>query len=80
MEIKDIVVGNFYRAKKPIKLNDGGYNDRRVLWISEDKQKIQYDSPVIRQGSHYPIIQMEKFLKWTGKEITKDEYMLEEKV
>jgi hypothetical protein len=75
MKAEDIKQGQFYRAKKPVKVSDGGYNDRAILWVSTDFSKIQYDSPTIGQGRHYPTIPMEKFLSWAGKEITKDEYL-----
>ena len=74
MDVTELVSGHFYRAKKPKRVSDGGYDDRRVLWISEDRSKIQYDSPTIGQGRHYPTIPTERFLKWVGKEITKEEY------
>lgn len=70
-----IEAGKFYRAKKPTKCEDGGFNDRHVLYVSRDGNRVQYDSPTIGQNRHYPTIELEKFLKWVGKEITKDEYM-----
>jgi len=75
MEAKDIQRMHYYRAKKPVKCLDGGYNDRVVLWVSQDLTKVQYDSPTIGNGRHYPAIPMENFLKWAGREITKEEYM-----
>jgi hypothetical protein len=70
-----IEAGKCYRSKKPVKCLDGGFNDRRVLWVSHDGSKVQYDSPTIGQNRHYPTIVLEKFLKWAGKEITNTEYM-----
>lgn len=75
MEPKDIIARHYYRAKRPAKVEDGGYNDRVVLWVSEDFSKVQYDSPTIGQGRQYPTVSMERFLKWVGKEITKEDYM-----
>ena len=75
MEAKDIKRGAFYRAKKPRKVIDGGYDDRRILWVSQDQLSIQYDSPTVGNGRRYPTIPMERFLKWVGKEVTKEEYM-----
>ena len=66
--------GKYYRAKKPVRCLDGGFNDRVILWVSGDRQKVQYDSPTIGNGRHYPIVPIERFLKWAGKEITKEEY------
>ena len=68
-------VGKYYRAKKPKKCTDGGYNDRRIIWISMDWRAIQYDSPTVGNGRHYPTIPIEKFQLWAGKEITKEDYM-----
>jgi hypothetical protein len=73
MNAEEILDGYFYRAKKPVKVEDGGYNDRRVLWV--DHNRVQYDSPTIGNGRHYPTIPMEKFLSWVGKEITQEDYM-----
>jgi hypothetical protein len=75
MEDKDIKLGAFYRAKKPRKLFDGGYDDRKVLWISNDKRSVQYDSPTIGLGRHYPTVPIDKFLKWVGREITREAYI-----
>ncbi len=70
-----IEVGKFYRAKKPKKCLDGGFNDRRVLWVRPDGTKIQYDSYSVANGRNYPTVTLEKFQQWAGKEITKEEYM-----
>ena len=75
IEAKDLKAGSYYRAKKPRKMFDGGFNDRRILWINPDGDKVQYDSPTVRDGRHYPTVSIEKFLKWVGKEITKEQYM-----
>jgi hypothetical protein len=65
----------YYRAKKPRRIVDGGYNDRYVVWISNDGRSIQYDSPTIGIGRSYPIIPIEKFQVWVGREITHEDYM-----
>jgi len=70
-----IEVGKYYRAKKPLKCADGGFNDRYILWVSLDGTKVQYNSYTVADGRHYPTVPIEKFLKWAGKEITKEEYM-----
>ena len=67
--------GKFYRGKKPRRMDDGGYNDRYVLYISKDGRQVQYDSPTINNGRNYPFTPTEKFLLWAGKEITSEEYM-----
>lgn len=73
--IEKIEIGKFYRAKKPVKCLDGGFNDRVVLWMSKDGTKVQYDGYSVGTGRHYPTISLEMFLRWAGKEITKEEYM-----
>lgn len=70
-----IVAGKFYRAKKPRRTDDGGYNDRYVLWISRDGRSIQYDGPTVAIGRHRPIVPIENFKSWAGSEITKEDYM-----
>ena len=74
MSVK-IETGKYYRAKKPVRCLDGGFNDRRILWVSRDGTQVQYDSPSVGNGRRYPTVPLEKFLKWVGKEITQDEYM-----
>lgn len=71
---EDIQAGRFYRAKKPRRCVDGGFNDRKVLWISRDRTRVQYDSYTVADGRHYPTVEMEKFWAWVGKEITKEQY------
>jgi len=65
----------YYRAKKPRRIIDGGFNDRYILWISKDGRSIQYDSPTIGIGRLHPTVPIEKFLKWVGREITHEDYM-----
>lgn len=69
MEIK---VGKVYRCKrkKIFGIFDPVYDDRQVLWISEDKQKIQYDCPSLRIGRRRPIVDREKFEKWADQDVT----------
>lgn len=81
MEELKIEAGKYYRAKSPRKCDDGGYNDRHVLWMGERKigrnwvQAVQYDSPAISNGRNYPYTSLEAFLKWAGREITSEQYM-----
>ena len=79
MNPEDLKLGCYYRAKKPQRVADGGFNDRKILWISEDLRQIQYDSYTVGLGRHYPTVPIEKFLNWVGKEITKEDYMNEVK-
>lgn len=70
-----IEAGKYYRAKKPLKCLDGGFNDRHVLWVSADGTQVQYNSYNVAIGRHYPTVSIEQFLKWAGHEITKEEYV-----
>lgn len=71
----ELKAGKYYRAKKPRRTFDGGFNDRHILWISREGDQIQYDSYTVAQGRHYPTVTREKFLAWAGEEITGDQYM-----
>lgn len=73
MKIEDLKVGRVYRAKRPrvVHTLGGSYiNDRQILYISPFEATIQYDSPKVGFGSRYPVISVEKFLKWADKDIT----------
>lgn len=73
MKIEDLKVGRVYRAKRPrvVHTLGGSYiNDRQILSISPFEENIQYDSPKVGFGSKYPVISVEKFLKWADKDIT----------
>lgn len=75
MKIEDLKVGRVYRAKRPrvVHTLGGSYiNDRQILDISPFEETIQYDSPKVGFGSRYPVISVEKFLKWAAKDITDD--------
>lgn len=69
-----LVVGGVYRAKRPRRvarfLQPDLYNDRQILWISPNGERIQYDSPTIRFGRHYPTCHREQFLQWAGSDMT----------
>lgn len=75
---EDIQRGRIYRARRPkqrftLALGDH-YNDREVIWVSQGRTQVQYDGPAVRLGSRYPMVSMEKFLQWAGKDITADEH------
>lgn len=75
MKIEDLKAGRVYRAKRPrvVHTLGGSYiNDRQILSISPFEDTIQYDSPKVGFGSKYPVISVEKFLKWAAKDITDD--------
>lgn len=75
IKIEDLKAGRVYRAKRPkvVHTLGGSYiNDRQILSISPFEDTIQYDSPKVGFGSKYPVISVEKFLKWAAKDITDD--------
>lgn len=73
----DIEVGYSYRAKRVRKDFFGQPNDRYVLWIGEGWNKdtnsygkqVQYDSVTVKDGHRYPVVSMERFLKWAKEMI-----------
>ncbi len=62
----DLQQGQIYRAKKPAKIGfiPAEFNDRMI--IRHLGNRIQYDSPTIKNGRKYPIVTVEEFLKWAG--------------
>ena len=73
MKIEELKVGRVYRAKRPkiIHRLDGSYvNDRQILYISPFGETVQYDSPSVNFASRYPMISIEKFLKWAAEDVT----------
>ena len=75
MEAKEIIVGHCYEAKRIRTNGYGEINDRQVLYISAGlfgDVTVQYDSPTIKDGRRYPSVTMEKFLKWAGRDVTKE--------
>lgn len=67
----ELIQGHCYRAKKP--RATGGlfspvYNDRQIVHVGIET--IQYDSPTVKNGSHYPKVTKEKFLAWAGSDVT----------
>ncbi|HHF0477244.1 TPA: hypothetical protein ACPHRX_000853 [Haemophilus influenzae] len=74
----DLQVGHFYSAKRP---KEHGFppllGDRQILWMGvvfDNKEGyvegLQYDSPSVRNGRHYPITSVTKFLQWAEADIT----------
>lgn len=65
MDPVEIKVGKTYRGKRAYKtVFSDLYDDRTVLWVSEDRLRVQYDSPAVRIGRRYPTVSMEKFCRW----------------
>lgn len=70
MSPEEIHVGRVYAASKPKADIEGIFNDRQVIWMSLDCAYVQYDSPTISNGRHYPKTTLEKFAKWAGADVT----------
>lgn len=68
---EDLIVGHVYSAKKKriIGLFTRYYNDRAIIRKLAGGA-IQYDSPTIKVGRHYPKNTEEQFLKWAKEDIT----------
>lgn len=65
---EDLVEGRVYRAKKPGVVRGGYVNDRVI--IRTLGPQVQYDGPAVAIGRRYPIVSVEKFLEWAGKDVT----------
>lgn len=73
LKAEDIIVGHLYRGKRYRKSAGGFDNDRVVLHINKPlfgDPQVQYDSYTVPNGRHYPMVSMEKFLKWAKEDIT----------
>lgn len=71
--VDDLKSGHVYEAKHPRKcggLFDPLWNDRQIRWV--DSKEVCYDSPTVKPGADYPIVPIEKFLKWAGRDITNE--------
>lgn len=68
----EIKVGNVYAAKKPTAagLFDDRLNDRQVLWMDSGRSVLQYDSPTVKNGSHYKRMAVDAFAKWAHQDVT----------
>lgn len=69
LTVTDIWPGRTYEAKRPAGV-EWMYNDRQVKWVSCARDQVQYDSPSVAMGRRLPTVSMEKFLKWTGRDVT----------
>ncbi len=72
----ELIPGHIYRAKRPTRNYLQEYNDRQIIWVG--MIEVQYDSPTVANGRHYPRVSREKFLAWAGADVTegypKDEW------
>jgi len=64
----DLITGHVYRAKKPVRCGFNDVNDRMILHIG--LVSVQYDSPSVKNGKHYPSIPIDKFQAWAGEDVT----------
>lgn len=70
-DLLEIKVGRTYRAKRP---RPAGtiisplVNDRTVTRFS--RSHVQYDSPSVSFGRHYPTVTIEKFRSWASHDVT----------
>ena len=68
----ELIVDHVYEAKRPrsVGLFEPLMNDRQIKFIGFDY--VQYDSPTVDLGREYPKVSKEAFLKWAGRDITKE--------
>jgi hypothetical protein len=67
MEIEEVQVGKWYKAKNQNK------PARYVLYISPDKKRVQIDGDEVKIGARRPFKTMDQFLKWCGGNAKTDE-------
>lgn len=60
-------VGRVFEAKKP-KTNGFYCDDRQIVWRGINQ--VQYDSPRLKTGARLPIVSLENFEKWAGRDVT----------
>ena len=78
LRAEDIQTGKTYRAKHPRKLSvvlvgDPKIDDRTVLWVSPERNRVQYDGPAARLRRRFPLLRMKKFLQWASHPIDAEE-------
>ncbi len=71
LSAEDIEVGKTYRAKgprrmKPVLVGDKPINDRTVLWVSPDKDLVQYTGTEVSLKPRFRFLAMRKFLQWAS--------------
>lgn len=62
-------VGRVYRGKRPRNCS-GLTNDRVITHIGWNH--VQYDSPSVAMGRHYPSVTKEAFLTWAARDVTEE--------
>lgn len=67
----DIQVRHCYEAKRIAFVSGANLaNDRQVIYINQSRTEVQYDSPTVKDGANYPVVPMEKFVKWARRDVT----------
>ena len=69
--ISHVETGRVYEGKKRRRCGyifNPVWNDRQVVYCSETV--VQYDSPTVSNGRKYPMVSVEQFLKWAGRDVT----------
>ena len=64
---EDLKEGSTYRAKRYKEMEFGWNNNRTILWIGEGK--VQYDSDIVKDGQNYPMVDIDRFLRWAKEEV-----------
>ncbi|MEG5932484.1 hypothetical protein UXN85_20675 [Enterobacter hormaechei] len=62
-----LTVGRVYRGRLPRNCS-GLVNDRLITYIGWDS--VQYDSPSVGMGRHYPTVSKEQFIAWAARDVT----------
>ena len=67
----ELISGHVYagKVKRRVILGFTDYiADRQLIHVGSGT--VQYDGPTVKQGSRYPTISKEKFLKWAASDVT----------
>ncbi|MGV6989623.1 hypothetical protein ACWA5Z_12170 [Testudinibacter sp. P80/BLE/0925] len=70
LTVDDLIVGHIYSAKRKSVDPFGLVNDRQILYIEKVLGTVQYDSPTVARGRHYPKVSIDKFLRWAKEDVT----------
>lgn len=71
VKLEDLKVDRVFAARRPRIVNFLDHlDDRHVLWISADRTLVQYDSPTVGPGRHYPKVTTVAFLRWAYCDVT----------
>lgn len=69
---EDLKVGKVFSAKRRtvVGIFEPLLNDRQIKSVNHIE--VQYDSPSVKNGRHFPKVKIEAFLKWAKEDITED--------